>query len=506
MEERATSIASHKSALFAVFAAVLACVFDYLFVWEVPGISAPIFAALIAGAFCMLCWTLRRKPSRESLLLIALALFFSAMVAIRANELLTLLNMGAALLVLALATEVSFRSTMKDLCLMDYLSVLGLSFTYLTSFIETITTIQMPAFEAMNDTSKQILRGILMTVPVVLFFAALFAGADPVFNKALSLVLGLHIDLFVSPVHLYVFGVMFVFMCGALGYAFSKERTEKSPASVSKRPMGSIEASILLGSVNALFLTFIALQASYLFGGIANILNDSYTYAEYARRGFFELIAISAFTYLILFAAERLIERNAERHSKRFKYLSAAMVLQVMVLMIFAFNRLSLYESAFGFTTLRLYSHAFIVLLAAVYVSLLYKIFINAGEAAFALRTFIIIAMFVAGMDLMNPDLFIAQKNLERLNDTGKIDIAYISELSPDAAPVAMEIFNKSDAAGKSLLGHALFDTLNSMPQEWQSWNLSRVRAQELLRGYADQLTAYQNYQAPLVSSDEGEI
>lgn len=482
---------AYKSSIYVISALILACIFDYFFVWKLPGISVPIFTLLIALSLISLTRLFNRKISRDVLLLLLLTLFFSAMVAVRANELLAVINILSATLLLMLITEINIRGTIKGFLPLEYLKIVGLPLRYLISLFGTITTIRLPFGKPIDSKAKQIVRGVLVTLPVAVLFMVLFAGADPVFHRLLTLVLNLNL---VSPAHPFVTILAFVFLCGALGYSFSKESSIRTSVSAPKRPMGHIETGILLGSVNALFIAFIALQASYLFGGIANIANDTFTYAEYARRGFFELIAISAFTYLIMLATEKLIERNAEQHSTQFKYLSAALVIQVMILMVFAFNRLSLYESAFGFTTLRLYSHAFIVLLAVVYLFLLHKIFIDTRESAFALRIFFAVAVFVVGMNILNPDAFIAQKNLERFNATGKIDFKYLSTLSSDAAPLLASMFEKGDPIERSPLGRALYDRVTMAPEAWQSWNQSRASEKMLLAGYRDQLEAYKDY------------
>ncbi|MEK7069162.1 MAG: DUF4173 domain-containing protein [Patescibacteria group bacterium] len=488
----------NKSIIFIVFALVLACLFDYFFVWKIPGISVLAFTLLIGFSLIFLTWLFNRKFSRDVFLLLILAMFFSGMVAIRANVLLTILNILGTILILLLITEVNVRGLAREFGLSDYLKILGLPFQYLISLVGTFTNIRFPFFKSVDNKSKQIIRGILITFPVIALFAALFSGADPVFYKLFSVIFNLP---FVSPEHVYVTIIVFVLICGALGYSFSEKSSIKSVPTAPRRPMGHIETSILLGSVNVLFVIFIALQAGYIFGGVINITNDVFTYAEYARRGFFELIAISAFTYLIMLATEKLIERNTENHSKAFKYLSAALVVQVMILMVFASNRLSIYEEAFGFTTLRLYSHVFIVLLAAVYFFLLYKIFIDTRENAFALRTFFAVVFFVAAMNFLNPDVFIAQKNLERFNATGKIDFDYLSGLSSDAAPVLIGIFEKSDATERSPLGRALYDRSIVGPEAWQSWNQSREIEMQLLNSYRSELVAYKDYQKPILNS-----
>ena len=502
MNREESPILANKSIFFIAFALVLACLFDYFFVWKVPGMSVPAFTILIGFSLIALTGLFDRKFPRDVILLLLLAVFFAAMVAVRANILLTILNVLGTLLLLLLITEVNVRGSIKEFVSSDYLKIFGLPLAYLISLVDTVTSVRLP-FSKPGNKSKQIIRGILITVPVILFFAALFAGADPVFHKVFSTFFNLRLP---SPEHPYVIIVVFAVVCGALGYSFSKESSVKSAAAAPKRPMGHIETSILLGSVNALFIIFIALQATYFFGGAINIVNDTFTYAEYARRGFFELIAISAFTYLLMLGTEKLIERDAEHHSKAFKYLSTALVVQGMVLMVFAFDRLSLYESAFGFTTLRLYSHAFIALLAVVYLFLLYKIFIDTRENTFSLRTFFAIVVFVAGMNLLNPDAFIAQKNLERFNTTGKIDFDYLSGLSSDAAPVLLTIFKKGDAIERSPLGRALYDRSVAEQGPWQSWNQSRENEMQLLKNYQTEFQTYKDYQKSGLESVNSEV
>ncbi len=506
MNDHEPPAVGNRSLIFLAFSLILACVFDYFFIWNIPGISAPAFTILIGVSLILLTWLFRRKFSRDVLLLLLLALFFSVMVAIRANPLLTVLNILATMLVLLLVTEVNVRGSIREFIPYDYLKILGLPLSYFISLIDTVTSVRLPFSKPANTRSKQIIRGVLITVPILILFVLLFAGADPTFHELLSVIFNLHL---VSPEHPYVILIAFAGLCGALGYSFSARSPAKDSTTTPKRPMGHIETSILLGSVNALFLTFIGLQATYLFGGVLNITNDTFTFAEYARQGFFELIAVSAFSYLIMLATEKLIERNAEHHSKAFKYLSTALVVQVMVLMVFAFNRLSLYEAAFGFTTLRLYSHAFIILLAVVYVFLLYKIFVDTRENTFSLRIFFAVVVFLAGMNFLNPDAFIAQKNLDRYATAGKLDVWYLMGLSEDATAEKMKALQTVDANMHGVIARSLYGEYEADQQEgftWQSWNLARERERAALEQKLPELRTYKDYIAdppiPFYGSD----
>ena len=137
---------------------------------------------------------------------------------------------------------------------------------------------------------------------------------------------------------------------------------------------------------------------------------------------------------------------------------------------------------------------------------MLYKIFVDTRESTFLLRTFLAVVVFVAGMNLLNPDAFIAHKNLERFNATGKIDFDYLSGLSSDAAPVLLAIFQKGDAIVRSPLGRALYDRSTVEQGPWQSWNLSRENEMQLLKNHQSTLQAYKDYQKLVLEAANDEI
>src|SRR3989338_3679110 len=237
--------------------------------------------------------------------------------------------------------------------------------------------------------------------------------------------------------------------------------------------ISSIETSIVFGSVNALFLVFIILQLTYLFGGDSNITLQGFTYADYARKGFFELIAVSVISLLLLLAAEKFSPRTAAKHTALFKSLGTALVVQVIVIMVSAFTRLKLYEDAYGFTTLRLYSHAFIFLLAIIFLLLLYKIYVDHREKFFAFHSFVAAMLFLVAMNILNPDAFIARQNIQHIPENGEIDKYYLAQLSADAIPETIQLLqmNKENEDGAQYFAGSLYHW--SLPTEWQSWNIS---------------------------------
>src|SRR5207244_2088993 len=97
------------------------------------------------------------------------------------------------------------------------------------------------------------------------------------------------------------------------GYSYIFEQTspaDSAPHTAPKPRIGNVESTIFLGSVNALFLAFIMVQLAYLFGGQANISAQGFTYAEYARKGFFELVAVAVAAFGLLWWSEKYISRS----------------------------------------------------------------------------------------------------------------------------------------------------------------------------------------------------
>ncbi len=114
------------------------------------------------------------------------------------------------------------------------------------------------------------------------------------------------------------------------------------------------------------------IQVRYFFGGQANISVAGFTYSEYARRGFGELIFVAFFSLLMILGLGAVTRRESLAQQRVFSGLSAAIVVLVMVMLVSAYERLLLYETAYGFSRLRTYTHVALVwigiLLAAVVV------------------------------------------------------------------------------------------------------------------------------------------
>lgn len=476
---------------------VLGYLFDFLIFGKFPGLAFFIYVALITLAFFGIAWFYGGKISGDVLLLLAPLLFFSAMVAVRASILLTFLNVVAVMLLMLLIAQVAFGERLRKYRIMDYVSVVVLPLFFVVPLFKSLADLFMLRGVAKNRrVLMQVFTGVAITIPVLLVFFLLFASADLIFHQALTKI----IDFKISPE--FIFRSVLVFLAtlafiGSYSYIFRKSEPGVGfPVAVEVERktggFGHIESSILLGSVNTLFFVFILVQITYLFGGLSNISARGFTYAQYARRGFFELVAVAVIAFAMLLLLERFIARKEEGHAGLFRALSTVLVVQVMVILASSLTRMSLYENAYGFTELRLYVHVFIFFIAAVYLALLYKIHIDDRENTFIFKVFLMLVAFLAFMNVINPDAYIASQNMDRYTKTGRIDINYLGSLSDDSLPVTISLLEAKDKKVKKQYADHVHNKAvveaKPMFSRWQSLNLSRAKAIEILNDKEEEI------------------
>lgn len=470
----------------------LGLLFDYLLYGKLPGAGFLLYVVAIVVGALMVARSSQQPVPRAAYWFLALAVGFAAMVAVRASFELTFMNVALALFLLLLAVKELQGEDVRRFIMERYLSLSWLPMY----FLGNIGLFFSEWYRRRSGTTpagmgSKVVRGTLMALPVLAVFVLLFSSADLVFRKYVTELININI----SPETLVrSFLVVFVTLGfgGAGWYMFTKARKAEQQSDDAKRTnLGSTEVRILLGSVNVLFLLFIIVQLVYLFGGQQNITSQDFTFAEYARRGFFELIVVAVISWLVVWMLDRTLTSSDATVQRTAKFLSLALIVQVFLIMTSAFMRLVLYEQAYGFTTLRFYSHVFTVWLAVVFVLLLYKLFISRREDRLAFSILVSALMFAGAVNVFNPDAFIAKQNIDRYATTGKVDAFYLDQLSADAVPGMLPLLETKDVEVAKIAANRFFwklDRFERTSATWQSFNIGRRSALKLLRPIREEL------------------
>lgn len=332
---------------------------------------------------------------------------------------------------------------------------------------------------------RSMIRGVAITIPIVLVFALLLASADPTFALWRDTIHDLIADWAFIPRTIFFIGILAITL-GAFGYAERGVKAvspEITPLIGSERVsdgwIGSTERLILMGGVALLFWTFLAVQLSYLFGNLPSVTGSGMTFAESARRGFGELSVVASFTAVIIILTERYGKKD-ERHSL-LRTITLSVIVAVFLLLGSAFHRVSLYEEAYGYTTARLYAQAYMIIVAISLVALVREVLTTLEPSRLFLRAWMTAALTFVVLLYWNHQAWIANRNIDLYASTGKLDTVYLTrDLSEDAIPTIVRRLPTLPEPARSQLQQAV--KLRRAPKgadQWFEWNLGRAGARE---------------------------
>jgi two-component system sensor histidine kinase BaeS len=320
--------------------------------------------------------------------------------------------------------------------------------------------------------SAAALRTVVWSVLGVVVFGLLFASADAVFAQwAGALVPDLELGSTVLRAFLTVAVGGVVLAATYLALNPPHVEPETGPVRPVARRYEWL-APVLL--VDLVFVVFLGTQATVVFGGHGYLRRTTgLTYAEYVHQGFGQLTVATALTLLVVWAAARKAPRTTAADLAWLRGSLGLLCMLTLVVVASALYRMHVYQEAYGFTRLRL--------LVDVFEGWLGLLVLGVMAAGVTLRAaWLPRAALLSGTGLLlllaavNPDAWIARHNVDRYDDTGRVDWAYLQGLSADAVPVLGSVPN--EVVGCALMGHEPGD------DDWLEWNLGRERAEPLLR------------------------
>lgn len=509
---------------------------DFLFYNRPLGISAAIFSALALAALAGLSLAEQRPPALGNLWLAGSALFFAACLAWRASPTLTALNTLALLGSLALLA-IGYRS--PALAGQPLPRLLGQLAASLSDMLFQPAALGLQTARSGKDlgsrsaASARLARpigcGLLLALPALLVFTALLMSADSVFASYVEQLFDFELPFDLSQLveHTFFVGAA-AWLCagglvaGLLGGSFSafgqafgwlaraavglvyvdpadalEERDTPAEGDTARLhaprraliAIGWVEALTVLVAVDMLFGSFLLIQGAYFFGGLSTLERSGMTYAEYARRGFFELLAVAWLALGLLCALAIVTRRDEPRARRAFNAASGLMIGLVLGLLVSAFQRMSLYELAYGYTELRIYTHTFMVWLAVVLGLFLLALLLGRAQI-FWFGGLLAALIYLAGLNLANPDAQIVRLNVERLSAPGAagrfrgdlVDIYYLTQLSADATPDLVAALPLLDAESRAVAERWLAEQRDELRQQaeaggWPGWHLGRAAA-----------------------------
>jgi two-component system, OmpR family, sensor histidine kinase BaeS len=307
---------------------------------------------------------------------------------------------------------------------------------------------------------KALGRGLGIGLPLAAIVLALLASGDRFFQGMLGL------DGPVTGLDHLILIPLFAALWFPLTVA--ARRRETSAASATTQPttrFGRVEVSTLLGSVALVEVLYVVSLVVAAIGGKQYVARTTgLTYADYARSGFFQLVAVALIVMVLLFSCRGALRHERSRLAVALAVLIAASTAAMAVVSVL---RLLTYRDVFGLTMLRY--------MTTVTASWLAITMIIIGLAVVSLRVerVLIVAILVSAygtlvaVNMANPEVAVARENIGGAANA-EVDSLYLTRLSDDAVPALL-------ASGR----RELIASICALPEthdDW-SWNLARANA-----------------------------
>ena len=490
-----------------------------------PGLNMFLCVALVALAALVLHRRAGVELDLERVAWLAIGVLFAAGLAWRDSPPLKLLALGSATLAFALAAYRVAAAWVRRAGVFRYVRAWG------TGALHAWTATGLVLVHAIRSTAHPegssvsgwrhataIVRGLLIATPLVVVFGALFMSADAVFADLVRNVLRFDFDLIAS--HVLLFSVCAWLATGYLrGFMTGTELPPLNvlwqggamPAVVPKRPgLGITEVATAVAAVDVLFLLFVIVQFRYLFGGDALVqVTSDLTYAEYARRGFFELVFAVVLVVPVLVAADWLLARRSRRDDLVFRVLAGVQIALVLVITASALQRLRLYHASYGLTESRFYAMVLLVWIG-VMLHWFAGTVLRGRRELFAFGALSSGMATVALLFAMNPAAIIARTNVMRMASAEasvRFDVAYATSLSADAVPVLIEALpSLPQDVQCPLARHMLRSWSADSERSLRSWSWSASRASEAVREHEARLRAMVGPDQECAAADAGRV
>lgn len=473
------STRARTAAMLLLVAAVTAIPFELLLRIGPRGLNVPLMAITVGGALLYLTRSRDRERLPIRVALVAAMVMLASIVAWRSESLLWLAAVAGVIgtcFVLVMPRAGWLRNSEPFRVVVDVAA--GVLQTLTGPLRLAAGDLDWRAVTAGGGSSSfGHLRGLLGSIVVVLPFLLLFAEADAVFAAHTREL----IDLPLILSHVVLWGVSAWLGAGWLGTGLLPwPRHYEVRVRVS-----APEATWVLGALSLAFAAFVAVQLRYFFAGVDLVAEvTGLTYAEYARRGFFELVTVAALLLVVLLVADETTRDEDAAGQRRVRGLSVLLLGLLGVVLVSALQRMRLYVEEYGLTELRFFTTAFMLWLVVVFCW-------YAATVLRGARQRFIGGVYVSGvaavllLAAIDPIARITRFNVEHAERTSRFDQAHALSLGADAVPVLAASLERLPVANRCPVAVGMVWRWAEPPAadaDWRAWNRSRSRAHEIVQ------------------------
>ncbi|WP_041701837.1 DUF4153 domain-containing protein [Gottschalkia acidurici] len=470
---------------------IIGMAYDVFFVGEFIGISALLFISLF---IVISVWSVHSKvnlSNKLSLIFLLTIILLSLSYSIYNNPILRGLN---AIIIPLLISGYILLIRYKNIKEIN-ISFIENTFTRLVATpLENFT--KGPEFtknivqskNKENPVRKAVIRGLIISIPLLAVILGLLRSADAMFSYHIKNIIDIFNYMNIEKLIGHTIVILFVtnYSVGFLWSLRCDEEIDSNKRKIEcKLSWNSITVLTIICCISIVYLIFSVVQISYLYGDSENIIKSGFTYAEYARRGFFELVIVTLINFTILILSINFTKVDGRKVAVALKVLYSLLIIFTFNMIFSSFYKMNLYEQAFGYTRLRILVQIFIVYLGALLLIVLSKVW---KKKIKALKLGLIVSMaFYIGLNFINIDKLIIKNNIDRYFETGNIDMEYITSLSCDGIEEMERLLKVEDnyvvkENAKTYINKKQ-EELNQYYDKWYEFNYYKKKTQAVKIG-----------------------
>ena len=321
---------------------------------------------------------------------------------------------------------------------------------------------------------RRVFFSVALTVVVLLVFGALLSSADVAFSELLDDAIP---DFAVDSIFQWAFLAAAGGLLAVSGiYTLTAPPATSSMDTEGKGRFGLIEWAPAGAALVLLFGGFVAVQFTVLFGGSRHVLKTAgLSYSQYARSGFWQLVAVTLLSLALIAALARWAKRDRPVERLLLRVLLGLLCALSVVIVASALSRMWEYQRVYSFTGERIFVMASEMLLGVIFV-LIAVAGIRWQGRWIPATTIALAVLMLLGLAALDPEGYVASRNAARYAGSGKIDAWYLRALSADATPALTKLPDPVRRCTLSWIAEDLKE-----PDPWYAWNLGRQRAREAL-------------------------
>ncbi len=269
----------------------------------------------------------------------------------------------------------------------------------------------------LSESGKKKFQSLLIVIPIVIIIILLLCSADLVFKAYFKDLFNLFEKLKLDNIIVRIIRglILFTYLGATVNYLLFSYKEDKNNKD-KKLKIDNYTIKLLLTILNVIYIIFDFIQIKSL---MLHQVAKSINYAEYARSGFFQLMFISLINITII-----LVSKHEKEDTKYTKAMSITMVLLTLVIIISSALRMYMYESAYGYTLLRLLVYAILLTETILLIPTIVYI-LNSKVKIF--RYYLIIITTAYTILCLTPlDCIIANNNINKYYKDKKIDLLYL--------------------------------------------------------------------------------